>query len=64
MAPKSDHYQVLGLKRDCTEEDIKKAYRELALIHHPDKNDGSEESAEKFKEVCRSSSNAPTRHRS
>lgn len=48
---KRDYYEVLGLGRDASEEDIKKAYRRLALQHHPDRNPGSKESEEKFKEA-------------
>jgi molecular chaperone DnaJ len=47
----ADYYQVLGVPRDADVEQIKKAYRRLALEHHPDKNDGSAESEEKFKEL-------------
>ena len=49
----TDNYQLLGVARDATAEDIKKAYRQLAIKHHPDKNDGSKESEERFKEVTR-----------
>ncbi len=48
---KRDYYEVLGLGRDATENDVKKAYRKLALQHHPDKNPGSKEAEEKFKEA-------------
>lgn len=36
MPPKQDHYAVLGVSPDATMEDIKRAYRRLALTHHPD----------------------------
>eukprot|EP00898_Chlorokybus_atmophyticus_P007481 jgi/Chlat1/7734/Chrsp66S07208 len=51
--PKRDLYEVLGVPRDATEDQIKQAYRKLALKFHPDKNTGAvEEAAEKFKEVA------------
>ncbi len=49
---KRDYYQVLGVPRDAQAEDIKKAYRQLALKHHPDRNPGSKEDEEKFKEAA------------
>lgn len=52
MAPsKRDYYEVLGLSRDASEDDLKKAYRKLAIQYHPDKNPGNVESEEKFKEI-------------
>ncbi|KJF86718.1 molecular chaperone DnaJ [Photobacterium leiognathi] len=48
---KRDLYEVLGVARDANERDIKKAYKRLAMKYHPDRNQGDEESAEKFKEV-------------
>ena len=51
MSKKKDFYEVLGVGRDATEEVIKKAYRKLAIKHHPDKNQGNKESEEKFKEI-------------
>jgi len=44
-------YEVLGLKDGATEDEIKKAYRDLALTYHPDRNSGNKESEEKFKEI-------------
>jgi molecular chaperone DnaJ len=51
MANKRDYYTVLGLNRDATEEDLKKAYRKLAMKHHPDRNPDDKGSEEKFKEA-------------
>jgi molecular chaperone DnaJ len=47
----ADYYALLGIARDCSEEDLKKAYRKLAMQYHPDRNDGSKDSEEKFKEI-------------
>jgi molecular chaperone DnaJ len=49
---KKDYYQVLGVSRDASAEEIKRAYRLLALRHHPDRNPGSKEDEEKFKEAA------------
>lgn len=49
---KRDYYEILGLARDATSEDIKKAYRQMALRHHPDRNPGDKEAEEKFKEAA------------
>jgi len=50
MATKRDFYEVLGIKRDATADEIKKAYRQLALKNHPDKNPGDPEAERRFKE--------------
>ena len=47
----SDYYNVLGVSRDASQDEIKKAYRKLALKYHPDKNSGDAEAEKKFKEV-------------
>ncbi|MGC8916334.1 MAG: molecular chaperone DnaJ [Thermoanaerobaculum sp.] len=52
MAAKRDYYEVLGVGRNATQEEIKKAYRRLALQYHPDKNPGNKEAEEKFKEAA------------
>jgi molecular chaperone DnaJ len=51
MANKRDYYEVLGIPRSATSEEIKKAYRRLARTHHPDVNRHDEEAEERFKEI-------------
>jgi len=46
-----DYYQTLGVEKDASSEEIKSAYRKLALEHHPDRNPDNPESEEKFKEI-------------
>jgi molecular chaperone DnaJ len=46
-----DYYQILGVRRDASPEEIKKSYRKLALQYHPDRNPGDKEAEDKFKEA-------------
>lgn len=53
MSQRVNYYKVLGITKDASADDIKKAYRRLAIVHHPDKNPGNEEAASiKFKEIA------------
>ncbi|MGF1465251.1 MAG: molecular chaperone DnaJ [Sandaracinaceae bacterium] len=51
MAPKADYYQVLGVDRSATAEDIKRAFRRLAMAYHPDRNPGDPRAEQMFKEA-------------
>ena len=51
MAEKRDYYEVLGIPKGASSDEIKKAYRKLALKYHPDYNPGDKEAEEKFKEI-------------
>src|SRR6186713_1648938 len=52
MSTKRDYYEILGLGKSATPEEIKKAYRKVAIQFHPDKNPDNKEAEEKFKEAA------------
>ncbi|MFA7157658.1 MAG: molecular chaperone DnaJ [Kiritimatiellia bacterium] len=51
MAAKRDYYEILGVSRSASLDEIKKVYRKLAMQHHPDKNSGNKQAEERFKEL-------------
>ena len=52
MAEKRDYYEVLGVDKNASETEIKRAYRKVAKKYHPDMNPGDKEAEEKFKEAA------------
>ena len=52
MATKRDYYEILGVDRNVNDDDLKKAYKKVALKYHPDRNPGDKEAEEKFKEAA------------
>ncbi|HLG15059.1 MAG TPA: molecular chaperone DnaJ [Blastocatellia bacterium] len=52
MSSKRDYYEVLGVNRNASEQELKQAYRRLAIKYHPDKNPGDAEAEERFKEIA------------
>ena len=51
MSGKRDYYEILGVQKSSSKDDIKKAYRKLAMQYHPDRNPGNAEAEAKFKEA-------------
>src|ERR1700757_2304675 len=51
MAERPDYYKILGVGKNASEEEIKKAYRKLARQYHPDRNAGDKAAEERFKEI-------------
>ena len=47
----AEFYEILGVPRDATSDEIKRAYRKLAMTYHPDRNNGSREAEDRFKEI-------------
>src|SRR6516164_3770102 len=49
---KRDYYEILGIQKNASQDEIKKAYRKVAMQHHPDRNPGDKSAEEKFKEAA------------
>jgi len=52
MTTKRDYYEILGIRQDATDDEIKSKYRKLALKYHPDKNPGDKQAEEQFMEAA------------
>ena len=48
---KADYYTLLGVSRDASDQELKRAYKKLAMKYHPDRNQGDKDAEKKFKEV-------------
>ena len=59
MADKRDYYEVLGVQKGCSEDELKKAYRKMAKKYHPDLNPNDKEAAKKMSEINAASQNKP-----